>query len=37
VARGMRQAMQISHEAFLLGAWRYRVGAHDPQLIITEC
>jgi hypothetical protein len=37
VARGMRQAIQVSREAFLLGAWRYRVGAHDPQLIITEC
>jgi hypothetical protein len=37
VPRGMRQAIQVSREAFLLGAWRYRVGAHDPQLIITEC
>src|ERR1700683_4976660 len=37
VPRGMRQAIQISREAFLLGAWRYRVGAHDPQLIIKEC
>src|ERR1022692_1647948 len=37
VPRGMRQAIQISREAFLLGAWRYRVGAHDPQLIISEC
>jgi hypothetical protein len=33
----MRQAIQVSREAFLLGAWRDRVGAHDPQLIITEC
>src|SRR5260370_17860904 len=37
VPRGMRQAIQISREAFLLGAWRNRVGAHDPQLIIREC
>ena len=37
VPRGMRQAIQVSREAFLLGAWRYRVGAHDPQLIISEC
>src|ERR1700691_1306752 len=37
VPRGMRQAIQVSREAFLLGAWRYRVGAHDPQLIIAEC
>src|SRR5260370_33619884 len=35
--RGMRQAIQISREAFLLGAWGNRVGAHDPQLIIREC
>src|SRR6266478_2735813 len=34
VPRGMRQAIQISREAFLLGAWRNRVGAHDPHLII---
>ena len=32
VPRGLRQAIKIGREAFLLGAWRYRVGAHDPQL-----
>ena len=34
VPRGMRQAIQIGREAFLLGAWRNRVGAHNRQLII---
>src|SRR5208282_3492867 len=37
VPRGMRQAIHVSREAFLLGAWRNRVGAHDPQLILREC
>jgi hypothetical protein len=36
VPRGLRQAIQIGREAFLLGAWRDRVGAHDPQLNIKE-
>jgi hypothetical protein len=30
----LRQAFQIGREAFLLGAWRYKVGAHDQQLNI---
>jgi len=32
VPRGLRQAIQIGREAFLLGAWRNRMGAHDQQL-----
>src|ERR1700694_2088036 len=36
VPRGLRQAIQIGREAFLLGAWRNRMGAHDQQLNITE-
>src|ERR1700730_15151084 len=36
VPRVVRQAIQISSEAFLLGAWRYRIGAHSQQLIIKE-
>src|SRR5215471_10499914 len=31
VPRGLRQAIEISREAFLLGAWRNRVGAHKVQ------
>src|SRR5882724_705945 len=34
--RGLRQAIQIGREAFLLGAWRNRMGAHDQQLNIKE-
>src|ERR1700687_2112558 len=36
VPRGLRQAIQIGREAFLLGAWRNRMGAHDQQLNIQE-
>src|SRR5882724_2522641 len=36
VPRGLRQAIQIGREAFLLGAWRNRMGAHDQQLNIKE-
>ena len=36
VPRGLRQAFKIGREAFLLGAWRYRVGAHDQQLNIKD-
>src|ERR1700693_3427852 len=36
VPRGLRQAVQIGREAFLLGAWRNRMGAHDQQLNIKE-
>jgi hypothetical protein len=32
----LRQAIQIGREAFLLGAWRNRMGAHDQQLNIKE-
>src|SRR5437899_6319021 len=37
VPRGLRQAIQIGREAFLLGAWRNRMGAHDQQLNIKGC
>jgi len=30
------QAIQISREAFLLGAWRTELAAHDPQLTFPE-
>src|SRR5579864_5802082 len=30
--RGLRQAIKVGREAFLLGAWRWRVGAHGPNL-----
>jgi hypothetical protein len=30
VPRGLRQAIEISREAFVLGAWR-RMGAHELQ------
>ena len=30
--RGLRQAIEIGREAFRLGAWRHRVGAHEQQL-----
>jgi hypothetical protein len=33
----LRQAIQIGREAFLLGAWRNRMGAHDQQLNIKGC
>jgi hypothetical protein len=36
VPRGLRQAIQIGREAFLLGAWRNRMGAHDQQLNIKK-
>src|SRR5579863_795604 len=32
VPRGLRQAIKVGREAFLLGAWRWRVGAHGPNL-----
>jgi hypothetical protein len=32
----LRQAIQIGREAFLLGAWRNRMGAHNQQLNIKE-
>lgn len=28
---GQRQAIEIGRKAFFLGAWRYRVGAHEQQ------
>jgi len=31
VLRGLRQAIEIGREAFLLGAWRDRLGAHELQ------
>src|SRR5262249_39902442 len=31
VPRGLRQAIEIGREAFLLGAWRKRLGAHELQ------
>ena len=34
--RGLRQAFQIGREAFLLGAWRNRVGAHDQHLTLEK-
>jgi hypothetical protein len=34
VPRGLRQAIQIGREAFLLGAWRNRVGAHGQNLTL---
>ena len=36
VPRGLRQAIQIGREAFLLGAWRNRMGAHDQQLTTDQ-
>ena len=30
--RGLRQTIPIGSEAFLLSAWRDRVGAHDRKL-----
>src|SRR5579864_3960463 len=36
VPRGMRQAIEVSREAFLLGAWRHGLGAHDQKLSIDE-
>ena len=36
VPRGMRQAIEVSREAFLLCAWRHGVGAHDQKLSIDE-
>ena len=38
--RGVRQAIQICREAFLLGAWRDRGGAHDQKLsldVLGKC
>jgi hypothetical protein len=35
--RGQRQAIEIGREAFRLGAWRHRVGAHEPQLSTERC
>ncbi len=34
--RGQRQAIEIGREAFLLGAWRDRLGAHDAQVIMQN-
>ena len=31
VPRGLRQEIEIGREAFLLGAWRDRLGAHELQ------
>ena len=31
VPRGLRQAIEIGREAFFLGAWRDRLGAHELQ------
>jgi uncharacterized protein YprB with RNaseH-like and TPR domain len=36
VPRGVRQAIQISREAFLLGAWRNKIGAHGQKRNIKE-
>jgi hypothetical protein len=36
VPRGLRQAIQIGRDAFLLGAWRNKVGAHDQQVNIKD-
>jgi hypothetical protein len=36
VPRRLRQAIKIGREAFLLGAWRNRMGAHDQQLNIIR-
>jgi hypothetical protein len=35
--RGQRQAIELGREAFRLGAWRRRVGAHEPQLSTERC
>ena len=32
----MRQAIEVSREAFLLCAWRHGVGAHDQKLSIDN-
>jgi hypothetical protein len=32
----LRQAMEIGREAFLLGAWRDRLGAHKLQGTTTK-
>src|SRR5262250_150663 len=36
VPRGLRQAIEIGREAFLLGAWRNRLGAHELQPTTTR-
>ena len=35
--RGQRQAIEIGREAFRLGAWRHRVGAHGRTLARNVC